>query len=81
MSDPFSRRIRVDIQARIASREWPPGTRLPSTREMVAHYRAKFGSTTLTHSTVRHAISLMIEAGELRGQQGIGVFVEETRDA
>ena len=76
MSEPFYRRIRVDIQARIASGEWPPGTQLPSTREMVAHYRAKFGSATLTHSTVRHAISLMIEAGELRGQQGIGVFVE-----
>jgi GntR family transcriptional regulator len=76
MSEPFYRRIRADIQARIASGEWPPGTQLPSTRELVAYYRDKFGSRTLAHSTVRHTISLMIERGELRGQQGIGVFVE-----
>lgn len=77
MSEPFYRRILTDIRARIASGEWPPGTKLPSTRELQAHYREEFASPTLTHSTVRHAVSLLIEMGELRGQQGLGVFVAQ----
>ncbi len=78
MSDPpFYRRILIDIRARIASGEWPPGHQLPSTRELMLYYRGLYGSTTLTHSTVRHAISLLIEMGELRGQQGLGVYVSE----
>lgn len=81
MSEPFYRRIRSDIAARIASGEWPPGTQLPSTKTLVAYYRDKFDSATLTASTVRHAISLMIEKGELRGQQGLGVFVETGPDS
>jgi GntR family transcriptional regulator len=81
MSEPFYRRILIDIRSRIASGEWPPGTQLPSTRALVAHYRAAYGSATLTHSTVRHAISILIELGELRGQQGLGVFVPDRLDS
>lgn len=81
MSEPFYRQILNDIRARIASGEWPPGRKLPSTRELVAFYKAQFNSETLTHSTVRHAISLLIEGGELRGQQGLGVFVPDEEDA
>lgn len=81
MSEPYYRRILADIRARIASGEWEPGSQLPSTRELVAHYRLLYDSTTLTHSTVRHAISLLIELGELRGQQGLGVFVQGPPDA
>ena len=77
VSEPFYQRIIADIRARVASGQWPAGTKLPSTRELVAMYQAKFESTTLTHSTVRHAISLLIERGELRGQQGLGVYVQE----
>jgi Transcriptional regulators len=75
MSEPFYRQILTDIRARIASGEWPPGGKLPSTRELMLYYRSKLNSPTLTHSTVRHAVSLLIEMGELRGQQGLGVFV------
>ena len=81
MSEAFYRRIIADIRSRVAAGEWPPGTRLPSTRELVALYQKMFDSTTLTHTTVRHAISLMTEMGELRGQQGLGVYVETPPDA
>ena len=79
MSEPFYRRILSDVRARIAAGEWPAGSKLPSTRELVEFYRGLYGSPTLTHSTVRHAISMLIETGELRGQQGLGVFVEPPR--
>ena len=81
MSEPFYRRIIADIRSRVAAGEWPPGTRLPSTRELVARYRTLYDSPTLTHTTVRHAVSLLIEMGELRGQQGLGVYVEAPPDA
>jgi GntR family transcriptional regulator len=75
MSEPFYRQIMTDIRARVASRDWPPGMKLPSTAELVALYREQLDTDTLAPSTVRHAVSLLIEAGELRGQQGLGVFV------
>lgn len=77
MTESYRRRILADIRARIASGEWPPGSQLPSTRELVAHYRHAYGTDKLAPSTVRHAVSVLIEMGELRGQQGLGVFVEE----
>jgi hypothetical protein len=44
---------------------------------LVLFYRGLLRSPTLAASTVRHAVSLMIARGELRGQQGIGVFVPD----
>jgi GntR family transcriptional regulator len=77
LSKPFYRQIQDDLRARIATGEWPPGTRLPSTRELVAFYQTKLRSKTLAIETVRRAVSLLIETGELRGQQGLGVFVPD----
>lgn len=77
MSEPFYRRIVGDVRTRIASGEWPPGHKLPSTAELVDLYKAQLGSATLAPSTIRHAIGLLIELGELRGQQGLGVFVAD----
>jgi GntR family transcriptional regulator len=77
MAEPYHAQIRADILARIASGEWQPGEKLPSTRELVLFYRGLLRSPTLAASTVRHAVSLMIARGELRGQQGIGVFVPD----
>ncbi|HEX6970263.1 MAG TPA: GntR family transcriptional regulator [Micromonosporaceae bacterium] len=77
MAEPYHARIRADLLARIESGEWQPGEKLPSTRELVEFYRAKFRSQTLAASTVRHAVSMMIVREELRGQQGIGVFVPD----
>ncbi|WP_326550341.1 winged helix-turn-helix domain-containing protein [Micromonospora sp. NBC_01813] len=67
--EPHYRRIIADIRQRIASGEWPPGHRLPSTRELADLYQVR------SQSTVRQAITILIETGELYGHQGLGVFV------
>lgn len=73
MTVPFFRRIMGDIRARIASGEWPPGTPLPSTKELTTLYAELFGVKSAT--TVREAITHLINAGELYGKQGAGVYV------
>ena len=84
---PFYRRIVDDVRRRITlgadpqstdPDRWPPGTKLPSTRELVAHYREALNSPALSTLTVRRAVDLLIESGELRGQQGVGVFVADS---
>lgn len=75
MSEPFYRRVIADIRARIASGEWPPGTKLPTTAELRELYRVQFASPTLATATVQSALAILKETGELRGQQGLGVFV------
>lgn len=77
MTESYRRRIIDDIRGRIASGEWPPGSKLPSTRELVAFYKTQLPAPALAVTTVRHAISVLIETGELRGQQGLGVFVAD----
>lgn len=77
MSEPYYRRILADIRGRIAAGEWAPGERLPSTPELVTFYRVRINVPNLAAATVRHAVSLLIELGELRGQQGVGVFVSD----
>jgi GntR family transcriptional regulator len=74
---PYYRRIMDDVRIRIARGEWPPGSKLPSTRELVDRYRLAFGRPDLSRLTIRRAIDNLIETGELRGQQGVGVFVAE----
>lgn len=69
--EPHYRRIIADIRTRIANGEWPPGHKLPSTRALAEMYEV--GS----QSTVRQAITIMIETGELYGHQGLGVFVAD----
>ena len=80
MSEPYYRRIMADIRAKIVAGEWPPGVAIPSTRELTAFYRTKYGSATLAQSTVRSAITILIETGVLEGQQGLGVFVASPPD-
>ena len=72
---PYYRRIMDDIRARIASGEWPPGYKLPTTELLALEYKARFGASSM--STVRTAIGYLIEAGVLNGHQGVGVFVAE----
>ncbi|MEU0549540.1 winged helix-turn-helix domain-containing protein [Micromonospora sp. NPDC005979] len=69
--EPHYRRIIADIRRRIAGGEWPPGHKLPSTKELAELYNV--GS----QSTVRQSITILIETGELYGHQGLGVFVAE----
>lgn len=75
MAEPFHVRVANDLRARIASGDFPPGAKLPSTAILVEYYRERMGSPTLSRWVIRQAITLMISHGELRGQQGLGVFV------
>jgi GntR family transcriptional regulator len=81
MSKPFYRRVIADIRARIASGEWPPGHKLPTNIELRNLYRELFESPTLANATVQGAIRILQESGELRGQQGLGVFVPGSAQA
>lgn len=77
MSEPYYRRVLLDLRARIAAGEWVPGTKLPSTRALVDEYRVRLDHAELSHLTIRRAVEILIETGELRGQQGLGVYVGE----
>lgn len=58
-----------DIRARIASGEYPPGAKLPSTKDLEAQYHPWH------RNTIRAAIEYLKATGELTGHQGRGVFV------
>lgn len=57
-----------ELRARIAAGEFEPDGRLPSTAALADEYR-------VSKPTVRQAITVMTALGELRGEQGVGVFV------
>jgi DNA-binding GntR family transcriptional regulator len=67
---PFYRRIMNDLMKRINRGDLPPGTQLPTAAELAKEYGVSYG-------TARGAIIRLIEAGVLRGHQGLGVFVAE----
>ncbi|GGL88137.1 MULTISPECIES: GntR family transcriptional regulator [Micromonospora] len=71
--EPLWRRIRREIQAKIAAGVLKPGDKLPTTRELAEQYDT-------SGVTVRKAIDILLEAGVLEGRQGVGVFVTDTRD-
>lgn len=71
-SEPHYRRIMRDIRERIASGELKPGDRLPSTAELAEQYA-------VSPPTVRQAITLLAETGELVGHQGLSVRVAERK--
>jgi GntR family transcriptional regulator len=68
--EPHYRRIIADIRARIAAGDLAPASKLPSTRELAHRYGVSPGS-------VRQAVTILIETGNLRGHQGLGVFVAD----
>jgi GntR family transcriptional regulator len=65
---PLWRAIREDLRHKISVGFYPPGSKLPSTRELADQYET-------SPVTVRRAVDSMIELGELPGKQGVGVFV------
>jgi len=68
---PLWRAIRDDLRNKIKAGIYPPGSKLPSTRQLADEYET-------SPVTVRRAVDSMIELGELIGRQGIGVFVAES---
>lgn len=55
------------LRERIAAGEFEPEGRLPSTAALAAEYD-------VSKPTVRQAITVMTALGELRGEQGVGVY-------
>lgn len=63
-----------DLVARIDSGEWGPGERLPRIRELVEHYRLKFGAS---EQPVTTALALLRHEKRIVGQRGAGMFMPE----
>jgi GntR family transcriptional regulator len=61
-------RIVDDVVARIESGEWPPGHKLPSSKELQAQYKT-------SHMTVRTAVTILRDRGLVESVSGVGVFV------
>ena len=62
--------IADDLQKRINSGEFPPGARLPSRRELTAHYD-------VTEPVVDRAMLILRVKGITETLAGVGVFVRE----
>jgi GntR family transcriptional regulator len=68
MRAPTYREIADDIERRIRVGEFPPGTAIPSYRELSRQY-AK--SVTM----VQRSVAMVIDRGLCVGRPGVGVFV------
>lgn len=71
---PRYQRVINDLRERIAAGEFRSDDpeedgKLPSTSALVDHYK-------FSRETIRQAITRMILLGELRGEQGAGVYIE-----
>lgn len=60
--------IAADLRARIASGELGPGDKLPSTKELAAHYE-------ISPQAIARVIALLKAEGAVWSRQGAGVFV------
>ncbi|WP_229398958.1 winged helix-turn-helix domain-containing protein [Micromonospora okii] len=61
-------RIAQDIRDKIASGEYGPGDKLPSLRELIAHYG-------VSAEPVRSALLILQAEGLVEGHQGKGTYV------
>lgn len=64
------RGIADDIQSKIRSGEYPPGSQLPSTADLATIYK-------VNRSTIVRAVALLHDRGLIYGEQGRGMFVRE----
>jgi DNA-binding GntR family transcriptional regulator len=65
---PTYREIADTLAQRIASGEWPPGFRLPTTDEVAAEF-------SVSEATAYRALSLLVDRGLVVGRQGSGRYV------
>jgi GntR family histidine utilization transcriptional repressor len=61
-------RIRSDLEGKIRSGEWPPGSRIPTEHELVAQYGC-------ARMTVHKAITALVAAGLVERRKKAGSFV------
>ena len=64
----LDQQIRADIEARIASGEWPPGHRIPFEHELVKSYGC-------ARATVSKALEKLASAGLIERRRRVGSFV------
>ncbi|GLY87763.1 winged helix-turn-helix domain-containing protein [Actinoallomurus iriomotensis] len=69
--EPLRDQLTAVIRERIASGEYPRGSKLPTARELAD----EFG---ISARTVTDALAVLRESGELIGVRGRGVFVRPT---
>ncbi|MCX4682498.1 GntR family transcriptional regulator [Streptomyces sp. NBC_01433] len=62
--------IAADLRSRIDAGEFPPGSKLPSTRLLAAHYE-------ISGQAIARVVALLKAEGVVVGKQGSGVFVRE----
>jgi GntR family histidine utilization transcriptional repressor len=62
------KQIRLDIERRILTGEWPPGHRIPFEHELTAHYRC-------SRMTVSKALSELAQADLIERRRKAGTFV------
>jgi DNA-binding GntR family transcriptional regulator len=69
---PTYREMADLIAARIAAKEqgWRPGDRIPTTDDLAAEYE-------VSEATAYRALSLLVDRGVVRGEQGRARFVAE----
>jgi len=65
---PSSRDIADDLTARIRAGEYPPGSKLPTLRDLAAMY-------SVSVSTIQRALDRVDERGLIVSSQGRGTFV------
>lgn len=71
-SDALHAQIRRDIEARIMSGEWGPGTRIPYEHQLMTSYGC-------SRMTVNRALRALIEAGLIESRKRAGTFVAHPR--
>ncbi|MEW1551310.1 GntR family transcriptional regulator [Streptomyces tsukubensis] len=67
---PRVNEIAADLRSRIDASEFPPGTKLPSTRLLAAHYA-------ISEQAIARVVALLKASGVVEGRQGAGVFVKK----
>jgi DNA-binding GntR family transcriptional regulator len=65
---PLRDQLIAVLRGRIASGQYPPGSKLPTARELAAEFD-------ISERTVSDAMRALREAGEVIGVRGRGVFV------
>jgi DNA-binding GntR family transcriptional regulator len=75
MTAPVPKYMQVaeDIRQQIRTGQLNPGDRLPSTTQLVEHYRTKLGR--MSYGTLRDALRELKQEGLIEGRPGDGVYV------
>jgi GntR family transcriptional regulator len=62
--------VAADIRAKIRSGEYPPGSQLPSTAELIEHYG-------VSETVINYAVLTLRGEHLIEGQQGKGRYVAD----